>query len=70
VAEKLRQTVEELAVTLEDGTVLQITVSIGLAAIDPQAEWSPSALELLGEADKALYRAKGAGRNRIEPAAP
>lgn len=70
VAEKLRQVVEALAVTLEDGSVLRITVSIGLAAVDPQAEWSPSALELLGEADKALYRAKGAGRNRVEPAVP
>lgn len=70
VAEKLRQVVEELAVALEDGTVLRITVSIGLAAVDPRAEWSPSALELLGEADKALYRAKADGRNRVEPAAP
>ena len=68
VAEKLRQTVEELAVALEDGTVLRVTVSIGLAAVDPAAPWSPSALELLGEADRALYRAKAAGRNRVEPA--
>jgi len=66
VAEKLRQTVADLAVELDDGTLLKVTVSIGLAAVDAEAEWSPTALELLAEADRALYRAKGAGRNRVE----
>lgn len=41
-----------------------ITVSIGYAALIPQPEQLPSAL--LEQADKMLYQAKRAGRNRVE----
>jgi diguanylate cyclase (GGDEF)-like protein len=68
VAEKLREVVEEMRVELEDGDVLTITMSIGLAAVqEGDRAGAKSARELLIEADRALYRAKAAGRNRIEP---
>jgi PleD family two-component response regulator len=39
-----------------------ITVSVGLAEFDPR---EPSEGDLLVSADRALYRAKAAGRNAV-----
>jgi GGDEF domain-containing protein len=44
---------------------LSVTVSIGLAESHPRA----AADEVIEQADKALYRAKQGGRNRLEIAA-
>ena len=63
VAEKMRKAIEAcaLATPAPSGVV---TVSIGLAATElPGHE---DALELLAQADAALYAAKRQGRNRIE----
>jgi GGDEF domain-containing protein len=46
---------------------LSVTVSIGVAEPSPK---HPGFEEVIKLADKALYRAKNAGRNRIEMAAP
>src|SRR5216684_1067097 len=46
---------------------LSVTASIGVATSRRE---NPSAEEVMQAADKALYRAKAAGRNRIETAAP
>ena len=49
---------------LDDGRVLDITVSVGLAS--PSASMPRDTLEqLLSRADAALYRAKAMGRNRV-----
>jgi GGDEF domain-containing protein len=45
---------------------LSVTASIGVATSRRE---NPSAEEVIQAADKALYRAKGAGRNRVETAA-
>jgi diguanylate cyclase (GGDEF)-like protein len=70
MAERLRQAIEAMRVDFE-GVQLSVTVSLGVAdAIpgrDPEAR---DAEQLVARADEALYRAKAAGRNRIEVASP
>ena len=56
-----RQVVEERPIS-----VLSVTVSIGVSTSSPN-RFSPQAV--LESADKALYRAKANGRNRVETAA-
>lgn len=65
LAEKIRVGIEELAIPHykpTDGSV--ITVSIGVASASPQRPIE--AIRLLECADKALYKAKNNGRNRVE----
>jgi diguanylate cyclase (GGDEF)-like protein len=69
VAEKIRLAVERSGLPLEDGTQLHATVSIGLASVSEQPDGSlPTVRDLIAAADRALYQAKRAGRNRVEPA--
>jgi len=64
LAEKLRRTVEEHRFRHEDGSTLgQVTISGGIAVFPGHAA---NAAELFERADEALYRAKAAGRNRVE----
>lgn len=69
-AENLRSIIEDYNFIIRDhnGQVLQkgikITVSIGVAELSSQ--WGDeSSARLLDEADKAMYRAKKRGRNRV-----
>ncbi|HEX9906485.1 MAG TPA: diguanylate cyclase, partial [Propylenella sp.] len=62
VAERLRGDVEKLPFATRRGAAISVTTSIGLA------EWrgpSDTTEALLGRADRALYSAKRAGRNRV-----
>lgn len=63
-AERLRAEVSTLQVTGDQGETLAISVSIGVAAADPGGV-PDSASSLLIRADKALYQAKHAGRDRV-----
>lgn len=60
-AERVRSAVAADTLTLEDGTEVKVTVSMGVAALAA----GQSAHELLEAADRGLYQAKGAGRNRV-----
>ncbi len=61
VANRIQEAVRKLRIPLEDGAELQFTISIGLA----QFHEGLGSLELFSLADKALYRSKNDGRDRI-----
>jgi diguanylate cyclase (GGDEF)-like protein len=69
LAEQARARVEARGIAhsaAEAGRVL--TVSAGVASLVPDARLQPTAF--VEEADRALYRAKAAGRNCVRGAAP
>lgn len=62
-AERLRAEIEHTPVFLEGGMPVEYTISCGVAAA---ASWAAtSTTGLIAEADRALYAAKRAGRNRV-----
>jgi diguanylate cyclase (GGDEF)-like protein len=61
-AERLRRNVDD-HIFGDDVTSLQVTVSVGVAVARAVDDQGPAAL--LADADRSLYRAKSAGRNRI-----
>ncbi len=61
LAEKLRLIVENLKIKTDAGK-LQVTTSIGISSVESRDRSINAALE---RADKALYAAKNAGRNRV-----
>ena len=65
--ERMRTGLERLAIPHTASPLGIVTISAGLAVLDPQR--FRSAREVLKEADELLYRAKQLGRNRIELAA-
>lgn len=67
VAERIRAQVENCPVTLADGVVLTVTVSIGFAVCPDDVA---TIKDLMLQADKALYAAKHAGKNRVVAASP
>ena len=64
VAENCLAKVEALKIVNEASSIAEVvTVSIGVASVDPQVDQDFSTL--IRSADEALYRAKSQGRNRI-----
>lgn len=62
IAEKIRKTVEAYEFTLNSGQVIKLTVSIGVSSYPDTTDYP---FMLIEDADKALYRAKKSGRNRV-----
>jgi diguanylate cyclase (GGDEF)-like protein len=62
LGERLRRGIAALPVTLEGGELVRVTVSIGAAAVPDHVS---TTAELTRTADRALYAAKQAGRNRL-----
>ncbi|MGN6480000.1 diguanylate cyclase [Luteibacter sp.] len=62
LAEDLRAHVEAQAIVHPRSPFGVLTITVGVAAIQPSTVGGP--LELLNAADRALYRAKHSGRNR------
>ncbi len=67
VAERIVKHISQHLFTLEHGIQLHITVSAGVAGLGPCIESSD---DLLAAADRALYKAKELGRNRVEVFTP
>ena len=65
LAERLRTAVHEHDFVVKDGRTFKLTISLGVAIWTPDC---PDADALIKAADQALYKAKLAGRNRVEMA--
>jgi diguanylate cyclase (GGDEF)-like protein len=61
MVDRLRQGLAALAIILPEGDVIRMTASFGLARLSPDRSVHAS----LAEADRAMYRAKRGGRNRV-----
>lgn len=60
IAERLRKSVERLRITLSDGQVIPVTISIGFT----ERIEGDTVRSIIERADQALYNAKQNGRNR------
>jgi diguanylate cyclase (GGDEF)-like protein len=68
LAERMRSAIEALRINRLDGEgVLNVTASFGVASLPTCASDKDA---LIAEADAALYRAKRAGKNRVERGEP
>lgn len=68
VAERIRLSIAEQALTLSNGERLDVTVSIGVASLPRPEAGEPTektAQRFVARADQALYQAKTGGRNRV-----
>jgi two-component system, cell cycle response regulator len=73
LAERIHNSVGGTPIRVHGGAHITVTLSIGLATARPQVQqrshdYKTLAERLIAEADAALYRAKSAGRNRVEVA--
>jgi len=69
LAERIRKRVSLLLFDHHQQHV-QVTISAGVAAVGPAEGYDAHADSFLGRVDKALYAAKGAGRNCVASAPP
>jgi diguanylate cyclase (GGDEF)-like protein len=65
VAEKLRSVTERLLLEVRPGPLARLTISCGVASTELHGS---ERIPLMRTADRALYRAKEHGRNRVEVA--
>jgi diguanylate cyclase (GGDEF)-like protein len=63
-AERIRAAIAEHRLALDDGTVIGVTASFGIAGFPESG--ADAAHALVKRADRALYRAKQTGKNRVE----
>ena len=63
-AERLRADIAALRIEGDNGEQITLTISIGVAASDPDSA-PDSVSSLLVRADRALYQAKHEGRDRV-----
>jgi diguanylate cyclase (GGDEF)-like protein len=63
VAERIREDIEASELPLSDGRTAKLTVSIGVNTYAPASSCSME--DFFFRADKALYKAKNSGRNRV-----
>lgn len=63
IGERVREEIEKMSFIIKDiGKGVRLTVSLGIASYPVDAS---TVEELINNADRALYRAKGLGKNRV-----
>jgi len=68
VADRVRGRIEALPLNAPGGEPVQVTASVGVAALDGGSRRELT--ELMAAADAALYRAKRGGRNQVQMLSP
>jgi diguanylate cyclase (GGDEF)-like protein len=63
IAEKIRKAIEEFVIKTGDVQELKFTVSIGISQVNKEKDISIE--NSINRADKALYKAKDSGKNRV-----
>ena len=63
VAERARLRLQDMGLEHEDSSFGTVTASFGVASLVPSVGVEPA--EFIAESDRALYRAKALGRNRV-----
>lgn len=61
VAERVRKTIAQTAMSINETALPNVTISLGVAELGPNGSVGAT----IEHADAALYRAKGAGRNQV-----
>lgn len=72
-AERIREAIKTVPMQFDSGESVEITVSIGVSVVFPEWPGVRDAYylqQITGQADKALYRAKSEGRNKVCSADP
>jgi len=64
IAQKIRNLVENSVITLDNNDQIKFTISIGISEIYTQ--YDKDIEDSINRADKALYKAKDSGKNRVE----
>jgi two-component system, cell cycle response regulator len=68
VGEKVRSQIEAMRVAIDGGGSVQVTISVGIAALGQvTTDHKDLATALIALADANLLKAKSLGRNRVEP---
>lgn len=65
VAERIRMSIADALLSLPDGQTLMLNASLGVSSAVIDHGGSVMLDKLVHQADEALYRAKGSGRNRV-----
>jgi len=65
LADQIRSSIASAEVTLESVGTIQVTVSIGVAELDPADQQRNAGEAMLRAADRAVYQAKADGRNCV-----
>ncbi|MBI5026534.1 MAG: diguanylate cyclase, partial [Nitrospirae bacterium] len=64
-AERIVRSVESLRIEHKGSEFSIVTISCGIAAFDKKTDLNSKWISVVDRADKALYRAKSGGRNRV-----